>query len=320
VTGTAQRDEVDCAVIIVTYNSAPDIAGLIDSLPAAADGLTLRVIVVDNGSVDHTVERVRAHPEVLCVAVGANLGYAGGINVGRQHAGQCGTLAVLNPDLVLEPGALREMFTALEDPAVGLVVPMLLDSEGHFYPSLRREPTLATAFADAVCGRLFESRPGWLSEMVRDEREYNYRHPVDWAGGAAWLISTACDRAVGAWDERFFLYHEEVDYAARARAAGFRMEYVPEARARHRGAGSGQSPTLYALMAVNRVRYFEKHGKPARAMRAIVLLHELIRSADPSHRAAARAVARRSTWEPLISGLKTRPMDAVAASSSVTVS
>jgi N-acetylglucosaminyl-diphospho-decaprenol L-rhamnosyltransferase len=87
------------------------------------------------------------------------------------------------------------------------------------------------------------------------------------------LISAACDRMVSAWGEGFFLYSEEVDYAARARAAGLRTEYVPQAWARHRKDGSGQSHPLTALMAVNRVRYFEKHGKSASLMRAVVFLH-----------------------------------------------
>ncbi len=305
-TEAGEPDPVDCAIIIVTYNSARDIAGLLDSLPAAAAGLTLRVIVVDNGSVDDTVQRVREYPEVACVETDANLGYAGGINIGRQHAGQCGALAVLNPDLILEQGALREMFTALDDPAVGLVAPMLLRLDGRRDVSLRREPTLASAIGDALFGHYFQRRPGWLTEMVWDEREYNYRHPVDWASGAALLISAACDRSVGVWDERFFLYSEEVDYAARVRANGLRVEYVPQARVRHRGAGSGESHALCALETVNRVRYFEKYGRSARALRAILLLHTLLRSADPSHRAALRAVSRRSDWEPLIFGLMAR--------------
>jgi GT2 family glycosyltransferase len=306
VTEPDQQHHVDCAVIIVTYNSARDIVGLLDSLPAAAAGLTLQVIVVDNGSADDTVERVRHRPEVVCVETGANLGYAGGINVGRQHAGQCEALAVLNPDLELEPGALREMFTALDDRTVGLVVPMLLDFEGHRFPSIRREPTLASAVGDALFGHHFGRRPGRLSEIVRDESAYVYRHPVDWAVGAVMLISATCDRVVGVWDERFFLYSEEGDYVARVRAAGLRVEYVPQARARHRSGGSGNSHALVALKAVNRLRYFEKYGRPTSGMRAAVLLHELLRSASASHRAALLAVSRPSTWEPLISRLKAR--------------
>jgi GT2 family glycosyltransferase len=303
-TGVDRPDYVDCAVIIVTYNSARDIAALLDSVLAAATGLTLRVIVVDNDSADDTVERVGDHPWVICVQTGANLGYAGGINVGRHYAGPCNALGILNPDLVLEPGSLREMFTALDDPAVGMVVPMLLDLEGHREASLRREPTLVSEIADALFGNHFKRRPGWMSDVVRDQREYGYRHAVDWASGAAMLISGACDRAVGAWDERFFLYMEEVDYAARVRAAGLRVEYVPQARARHRGAGSGQSRTLLALMAVSRIRYFEKYGRP-RVLRALVLLNQLLRVTNPRHRAALLAASRRSAWKPLIAGLKT---------------
>ena len=136
----SQAEHVDCAVVVVTYNSARDIVGLLESLPAAAGELTLRTVVVDNGSADATVDLVRAFPGVTCVETGTNLGYAGGINVGRDHAGDYTALLVLNPDTVLEAGALREMFSALDDPRVGIVAPMLLDVSGHRCASLRRDP------------------------------------------------------------------------------------------------------------------------------------------------------------------------------------
>ena len=284
----------------MTYNSARDIAGLLDSLPAAAAGLTLRTVVVDNGSTDDTVRLVRANSGATCVATGANLGYAAGINVGREHAGEYAALLVLNPDAVLEAGALREMFGVLDDPRVGIVAPMLLDSGGRLHLSLHRAPTLARAIGDGLLGSRVGRRPGCLSEMVRDESSYRRRHAVDWATGAALLISAACDRAVGRWDERFFLYSEETDYAARARAAGYRIEYLPTARVRHRGAGSGQSSALIALKAVSRIRYMEKHRRRPRAFRAAVILHELMRSRDPGHRTALRYVLRRSSWPTLL--------------------
>jgi N-acetylglucosaminyl-diphospho-decaprenol L-rhamnosyltransferase len=302
--GPAQARQVDCAVVVVTYNSARDVVGLLESLPAAAGDLTLRTVVVDNGSTDATVDLVRAFPGVRCVETGTNLGYAGGINVGREHAGDYAALLVLNPDVVLEPGALREMTDALDDPGVGIVAPMLLDSSGRRYPSLRRDPTLRRAIGDGLLGGRIGGRPGWLSEMVRDEAPYGRRHAVDWAVGAALLISAACDRAVGQWDERFFLYSEETDYGARARAAGFRAEYLPTARVRHRGGGSGQSSALLALNAVNRIRYMEKRRRLPRAYRAAVILHELLRCADSGHRTALRFVLRRSSWPALLAGLQ----------------
>jgi GT2 family glycosyltransferase len=306
-------ERVDCAVIIVTYNSARDIVGLLESLPAAAAGLTFRAIVVDNGSTDRTVDLVRAYPGVSCIEAGANLGYAGGINVGREHAGEYAALLVVNPDAVLEAGAVRELAAALDDPHVGIVAPMLLDADGRIYPSLRREPTLARAIGDGLLGSRLGRRPGWLSEMVRDESRYSCRHAVDWATGAALLVSAACDHAVGRWDERFFLYSEETDYAARARDAGFRVEYLPTARARHRGGGSGQSKALVALNAVSRIRYMEKRRQRPRIYRAVVILHELLRSASPGHRTALRYTLHRSSWPALIGSLQVPQVNASTA-------
>jgi len=295
---------VDCAVVVVTYNSVRDIGALLDSLPAAAAGLRIRTIVVDNGSTDGTVELVQSRPDVTCVEAGANLGYAGGINVGRSHGGEYSSLLVLNPDAEFEAGALREMFAALDDPAVGIAVPLLLDADGHRLPSLRREPTLLRAIGDGLLGGRASQRPGWLSEMVWEEEAYGYRHRVEWATGAALLISDACDGAVGRWDERFFLYSEETDYFARAHAAGFRVDYQPSARVRHRGGGSGRSAALQALQAVNRVRYVEKHGRWPRLYWLVVILHEMLRAGDPGHRRALLTVLRKSRWESVLRGFR----------------
>lgn len=301
---TISNARVDCAIIIVTYNSARDIVRVLDSLATAAAGLTLRIIVVDNGSSDATVELVRGYPGVTCVAAGANLGYAGGINVGRNHAGEYSALLVLNPDVVLDRGAIREMVSALHDPAVGMIAPRLLGSEGQWFPSLRRFPMLARAIGDGLLGSRLSRRPGVLSETIWQQEPYGQRHPVDWATGAALLISAACDRVVGSWDERFFLYSEETDYAVRARNAGFRMEYVPTARVFHDGGGSGQSAALVALMALSRVRYVEKHGRWPIAYRAALVVAEFLRCGDQGHRTALKLLLRRSRWKSFVTDLR----------------
>jgi GT2 family glycosyltransferase len=302
-----RADRVDCAIVIVTYNSARHIVGLLESLPAAAAGLTVRALVVDNGSTDTTVDLVTGYAGVSCVETGANLGYAGGINVGRRHAGDYSALLVLNPDVVPEPGSLREMFAALGDPAIGIVAPMLLDGAGRPYPSLRRFPSLSRAIGDGMFGSKIRRRPGWLSESVWDEASYGRRQPGDWATGAALLVSAACDRAVGCWDERYFMYSEETDYAIRARAAGFRLEYVPAARVFHSGGGSGTSDALVALHAINRLRYVEKHGGWPSLYRLVLVLGAIARSRDPGQRVALKAILRRSTWSALTARLQARP-------------
>jgi N-acetylglucosaminyl-diphospho-decaprenol L-rhamnosyltransferase len=295
-------DTRECAIVVVSYNSARHIEALLDSVPAAAPGRPARCLVVDNGSTDGTVAILRARGDVTVVEAGENLGYAGAINLARKlitHAGPC---VILNPDLVLEAGALARLYQALDAPGVGIAVPKVLNGDGSLYPSLRREPSPVRALGDALFGRHLPRRPGWLSETIWDRRVYDSGRDVAWGGGAALAVSQACGDAVGDWDEgRFFLYSEDTDFAARARAHGYRIRYVPEARIRHEGGGSGRSPELAALMAVNRVRYYEKyHRHPSTScFRAVVALHHLLRVTDHRSRVALRAVVRRSAWPDL---------------------
>jgi GT2 family glycosyltransferase len=287
---------VDCAVLVVTHNSADDLGPMLDSLHAAADALSLRTIVVDNGSTDGTVALLRARKDVRCIVSETNLGYAGGINRARAEAGPCDALLIVNPDVVLAPGAIAALAAAVRAPGVGVAVPMILGWNGAIEHSLRREPSLTQALGDALLGARLRRRPGWLSEVVWNPSAYAGRHAVEWATGAAAMVSAGCDAAVGPWDERYFLYSEEVDYAARVRRAGFRIEYTPTARFRHRTGGSGSSPELVALMAVNRVRYVAHRGDGAALFRLVVTLGEILRVRDEGHRLAARTLLRRSTW------------------------
>ena len=296
------RKRVDCGVIIITYNSADDLGRLLASLPAATGGLRIRTVVVDNASSDDTWAEILAHDDVLAISAGSNLGYAGAINVGREHVEPCDSLLVLNPDLLLEPGSVVALFETLKGSDAGVAVPMILDEQGRLYPSLRREPTLIRALCDACFGSRLGSRPGWSSETIHDRAVYSGELTVEWASGAALLIGDGCNRDVGPWDDRrFFLYSEETDYFRRARQAGHRCVYVPNARVLHRLGGSGSSPELTALMAVNRVRYYEKyHHRPFSSLfRAAVALNELLRVTHPSHRLALRAVLRRKSWAQL---------------------
>ena len=298
--GTTHAVHRSCTVAVVSYNSAGDLPGLLDSLKVAAPGVDLRVMVVDNASSDGSADLARSLG-VECIDTGANLGYAGAINIALRHAAPDVPFLVLNPDVELAPGSVATLLGSLADPAVGIAVPLLLDADGSVYPSLRREPSVLRALGDACLGRRVPNRPGWSSEMVRDLRRYEAVTDVDWATGAVMLFSAPCHRAVGDWDESFFLYAEEIDVAARARRAGFVVRFEPSAVARHRRGGSGTSPALMALMSVNRVRYFRKQHKGAQAalFQAVVALHELLRSRDPDHRAALRSVVRSSSWSSL---------------------
>ena len=282
----------ELGVVVVTYDNEAHLDRLLGSLRLAAATTPMRVVVVDNGSADGTVRRARAHADVLTLTGHGNVGYAGGINLGLARLGDVPACLVLNADLVLEPGAVPALLARLRRPEAGVVLPLLLDRAGAVQPSLRREPSVTRSLGDAVLGRFLGDRPGWLSETVRDPTAYAWAHPVDWGTGAAVLVRAEAARAIGPWDERFFLYSEETDYCRRAREAGWEVWFEPAARVRHAAGGSGRGPELTALLQVNRVRYARKHRAAplAGATLAVTAAASLARTWDAGHRSAVRAL------------------------------
>ena len=243
------------AVVVVTYNSAHVIDGLLDSLPAALDGVAARVVVVDNSSTDETCEVVRRRDDCLLVRQ-PNLGYSAGINRGVQELGGDEPILVLNPDLRLYPGAVPRLLEALRLPGTGIVAPRVYNEDGTLVLSLRREPTLSRALGFGDTGR------AGLSEYVTDPATYEVAQTCDWALGAVLLVDRECHEALSGWDESFFLYSEETDLCLRARDRGWVTRYVPTAEAMHMGAQSGQSPRIHSMQILNRVRLFSRrHGR-----------------------------------------------------------
>lgn len=298
---------VDVAVIVVTYQNASDIDPLLESLRVEAATKTLRVIVTDNNSTDGTPDHVRAHPDVLLVETGGNLGYAAGINRAASAIGDADALLILNPDLRVRHGCIARLHQRMIDTGAGIVVPAIEAPDGRLSPSLRREPTIINRLGDALFGSRWTSRPQFLSETLRGVKCYQSPHRIEWATGAAALVNRQAAQRVGQWDERFFLYSEETDYFKRMRDTGFECWYEPEARVVHSEGGSGRSAALVALTVVNAVRYEEKHHpRGAWLHRAILAVHELRRWRDPDHRIARTILLNRRRWDLLPKGERPR--------------
>ncbi|SDZ09021.1 Glycosyltransferase, GT2 family [Geodermatophilus africanus] len=291
--GTARAPSaVECAIVVVTYNSADDLDALLTSLPEAAGEVSTHVTVVDNDSRDHIGEVVPRHPDVRLIRAAGNLGYSGGINLAAPHLPRSSWLLVLNPDLVLGFRAIERLVATATRTSAGAVVPRIEDPHGGPAHSLRREPSVLRALGEALLGDQLAGRPPWFAEIVRDPAAYEIQHDVEWATGAAVLLSRDAAAAVGDWDESFFLYSEETDYFRRLREQGHRVVYDPDVVVRHRGGGSGNSPALVALLNVNRVRYFRKwHGWTTTALFWITaVLHSLLRVTRPEERASLVAL------------------------------
>jgi N-acetylglucosaminyl-diphospho-decaprenol L-rhamnosyltransferase len=244
----------DLNVVIVSYNSKDVIGDLLDSLPAALDGLAAEVIVVDNGSVDGTAEFAEARGDCRVVR-STNVGYAAGINLGVREGVAAEAILILNPDVVLLAGSVRPLLTTLEGEDVGIAVPRVQSPFGELQFSLRRDPSLLRALG------LTRTRISALSEYVSDPALYVDAQIVDWALGAVMLVSRKCYDALDGLDESYFLYSEETDLCMRARDIGLVTRYDPSSTAIHIGGHSGRNKSTNAMQAVNRVRlYRRRHG------------------------------------------------------------
>jgi N-acetylglucosaminyl-diphospho-decaprenol L-rhamnosyltransferase len=280
------------AVAVVTYNSSSVLPGLLDSLAAGLQGIhDFRIIVVDNNSADESPELAQRHPiGPTVIRMGRNAGYAAGINAAAAIASSDSDLLILNPDLRLYPGAVKPLLERAAAASVGIVVPRSFDENGSTNPTIRREPSVLSAWADAILGGSLAGRLGWGEVVARPDR-YDKCRRIEWASGSSLLVSARAREAVGDWDESFFLYSEEVDYQWRVRKAGFDIVYEPQSKVVHAGGDSHNDPRLFALLIANRIRYYRRHHGAFQtwSFRLAIALGEAARSwRGPVHRAGLR--------------------------------
>ncbi len=212
------------AILVVTYNSAADVEACFGSLAAARLG-GAEVIAVDNGSADGTPALVREKfPWVTVVETGANLGFAGGNDVGIRRALEGGAewIYLLNPDTDVDPGFLDEAFAIAEaDPRAAAVQSLLL-----LHPDRDRVNTAGNCIhflGFGYCGSYRAPRAA-----VPDEAR-----EIPFASGASVLLRAAALREVGAFDEALFMYQEDQDLGIRLRLAGWRARIAPRSLVWH---------------------------------------------------------------------------------------
>jgi GT2 family glycosyltransferase len=282
-------------VVTVTWNSQPVIGGFLGSLSSAMGKVSWKLVLADNDSHDSTVEVARTvMPEARIVRLSRNAGYAAGINAALEAADPGKHLLVSNPDVRLDAGSGERLVEALRDPGVGIAVPQLRDAAGRLVFSIRRDATVLRALGEALLGGDRAGRWAPFGETVTRTEPYAGAADVDWASGAVMVVSRECAERVGKWDETMWLYSEETDYCLRAREAGFRIRYVPDARALHLGGESGGNPMLWTALTVNRIRLFERrHSRlHTAAFRSAVTLNEALRAlaGRSTSKAALRAL------------------------------
>lgn len=272
------------AVVVVTFNSARVLEDCLRSLRPQRSVAVTAVVVADNASTDASVTIAESSTDlpVRVVQLGRNAGYAAAINAGIATLDlyALDAVFVMNPDCRLRPDTLHRLAVALREPCRAIAVPRLLNPGGSLQPSLRRNPSVGRALAEAVIGGDRAGRIGTLGELVMDPHEYDLPGRAVWATGAAMLLSADAVRDLGPWDESFLLYSEETEYCLRAAERGWTLWYEPASVVEHLGGDSDTNPTLYALMVTNKVRLFRRRrSAPASLVYYLaVVLGETVRA------------------------------------------
>ena len=249
--------------IVLNWNSAGDTIDCVAAL-ARQPYPSCATLVVDNGSSDDSLHRIRAAlPSLPVLTLNDNLGYAGGNNRGIERALRDGAdyIWLLNPDTVVAPDALAALIEAAEvRPRAGLLGPKVYTREDP--GRILSAGGMLEDECVAVLRGLGEADTGQFDAVTE----------VDYVSGCAVLARRDAIEAIGMLDERFFLYHEEVDWCRRARAAGFSVLYVPAARVWHPDTRVRDelSPLVTYYIARNTLQFARKHRVGGAAMARLI--------------------------------------------------
>jgi N-acetylglucosaminyl-diphospho-decaprenol L-rhamnosyltransferase len=257
------------AAVVVNYNVRDLVLRCIGALNA--DGVD-QIVVIDNASVDGSVEAVRARdPDVDLVALSTNVGFGAAVNraIARTAAPY---VLIVNPDVVVEPGSTKELVGVLDaHPDIGVVAPRIETEAGRLYESARRFPSFGDALGHAFLHFVWPSNP-----YSRRYKMTDWDHgaaDVDWVAGTHLLVRRTAWDEIGGFDERFFMYMEDVDLCRSMAGHGWRVRYEPRARVVH-GIGRSTDQTPYRMIKMHHVsmyRYVEKTWKgPRRALLPLV--------------------------------------------------
>lgn len=211
----------DICVIVPNWNGKNFLGECLDSLLAQSE--PVRIVVVDNGSTDGSLELIKEFPSVHLVQLDRNYGFAGGVNRGIEYAIQNGAryIALLNNDAVADKNWLKELVRGIKKSnKTGIVTGKLVSRDNKYYDST---------------GDLYTTW-GYPYPRGRDEpvsHKYDQEELVFAASGGASLYRVSMLEQIGLFDEDFFAYYEDVDLSFRAQLMGWKIRYVPGAIAYH---------------------------------------------------------------------------------------
>jgi N-acetylglucosaminyl-diphospho-decaprenol L-rhamnosyltransferase len=215
----------DVVAVIVDFHAGQALSDCVDSLHANGVG---DIIVVENGEAGSTMPALSGQRVVL-VEPNMNLGYGRGVNRGVAAAPRRTYLLISNPDVIVHEGAVDELVQYLDShPSIAIVGPQILRPDGSVYPSQRVFPNFWLAGLHAILAPLWANNPA--SRRYRSPRADG---SVDWVSGAFFLVRRESFEAVGGFDERYFMFAEDMALCWQLREHGYGVAANGDASVTH---------------------------------------------------------------------------------------
>jgi GT2 family glycosyltransferase len=251
-------DDPKLSIIIVNWNTSEITRNCLASVRAHAPHLDCETILVDNASADDSVERIRAEfPEVRLIENTENLGF-GRANNQAMRIARGRYFLLLNSDTLLIDGSLQRWVALLDrEPAIGITGCKLLFEDLRLQSSCSRFPSLRVAMLEELM--LYKLLPRRLRGelLLGGYWAHDHERDVDCVWGAAMLVRREVFEQTGGFDERYFMYGEDLEWCMRARDRGWRVTFTPVARIVHLDHRSSEK--LYGDSRINLClqRYYE---------------------------------------------------------------
>jgi GT2 family glycosyltransferase len=299
---SSQSGQFDVCAIVVSHNSREWLDAALGTLAEHAGGVSLEVIVVDNGEDGAGDYAASRYPFVRAIRC-ENRGFGHANNRGLAHANARFVL-FLNPDTEFVAGDLDALVTAMERmPDVGLAGVRQLNGDDALAASMRRFPSVGRALAEALPVERVPLAGRLLGERELNLARYGQVSECDWTSGSFMFARAATLEQSGGFDEQFFLFSEETDLCWRIRWDGWRIVHLPDVTIRHHEQEHGANTRLWAQSAYARLQFARKNLSHPRLYRAALALRYGLRLclySLPGRREAARRGASRAALEAVL--------------------
>ena len=246
-------------IIIINWNSSYQLRDCINSVLAHGAVFFNRIVIVDNGSSDDSIQLIENHGQLTIIRLQENLGFGKACNIGAADS-KAEYLLFLNPDALLFSNSLGAALNYMKFPensAVGICGIQLVDEHNKVSRSCTHFPTSGSFICHAIgIDRIFPklgfTMRSWDHSSVQD---------VDHVIGAFYLVRRPVFDQLEGFDERFFVYLEDLDFSKRARSAGWRIAYLASVQAFHAGGGTSKQIMARRLFysVRSRLLYAYKH-------------------------------------------------------------